>query len=76
MSRRWDGRSGAKAAWSRAQEERAVERLIHGRCNGVTAAKVRTVEEQAGVREIHLMAVWRKGGKDEREGGSDNGEIL
>ena len=34
------------------------------------------MEEQAGVREIHLMAVWRKGGKDEREGGSDNGEIL
>ena len=42
--RRW---SGAKAARSRAQEERAVERLRHGRSSGIIAGKGRTVDEQA-----------------------------
>ena len=40
----------------------------------IIAAKVRTVEEQAGVRGS-LKAVWCRGGKDACKSGTDNGEI-
>ena len=43
--------------------------------NGVIAAKVRRVEKQGKERDS-MKAVWCKGSKDARKGGTDNGEIL
>ena len=51
-----------------------VERLIRGRRNGVTAGKVRIVEEQVEVRGS-LKAIWCKGSKDASIDETDNGEI-
>jgi len=70
--RRW---YGPKAARSQAREERALEKQIHERRNGVVVAKVQTVEEQAEEGDL-LTAVGFKGGKDACKGGADNGEIL
>ena len=67
--------NGARVASSRASEERAVERQICQRRNGgLFAAKVRTLEEEAEVRDS-LKSEWCKGGKDACNSGTDNGEI-
>ena len=62
-------------ASSQASKERAVERQIRQqRAVAVIAAKVRTVEEQAKVRDA-LKAVWSKGGEEACNSGTDNREI-